>query len=423
MSETRNIVFLGASYAGLSATHYFLKHVYPNLPTSPTVKYKVILVNASPKFYQRHASPRAIASSALMPNDKLFLDIEPGFKQYGDKVQFVVGKATFWNPEKRTVSIKLPSGEETALDYYALVLATGSKTSSLTQSSHGNSHEEIEDALATMSTQVKNAKSIVIAGGGPAGVETAGEIAEFLNGTPGWFQTKPANPKTHITLLTSSSKLLPSLRPAIAKEAEQKLHRLGVEVKYNTKVTSSSASPSQQPDQPSQTKLTLSDSTTLHTDLYIPSIGVTPLSSYVPSHLLDSRGHVLATEGTLRASDLAGPRVYALGDITSFTRGGIPEIQLEVPVLASNMQRDILAAHAGVEVQGKDRIYVPELRELQLVPVGRQGGVGAIWGWRLPSWAVWLIKARDFMVGAGREKVFGEKEGKEVKWVVEGQSG
>jgi hypothetical protein len=32
MSETRNIVFLGASYAGISATHYFLKHVYPSLP-------------------------------------------------------------------------------------------------------------------------------------------------------------------------------------------------------------------------------------------------------------------------------------------------------------------------------------------------------------------------------------------------------
>ena len=49
MTETRNIVFLGASYAGLRATHYFLKHVYPNLPVSPTIKYKVILINASPK--------------------------------------------------------------------------------------------------------------------------------------------------------------------------------------------------------------------------------------------------------------------------------------------------------------------------------------------------------------------------------------
>ncbi|KAM0722446.1 hypothetical protein Q7P37_001887 [Cladosporium fusiforme] len=415
MAETRNIVFLGASYAGLSATHYFLKHVYSNLPTSESIKYKVILVNASPKFFQRHASPRAIASSELMPNDKIFLDIAPGFEQYGDKVQFLVGKATSWDPENRTVSIKEPSGKELLLDYYALVLATGSKTSSLTQSSHGNSHEEIEAALAAISSRVKDVKSIVIAGGGPAGVETAGEIAELLNGTPGWFKSRVTNPKAQITLLTNSDKLLPSLRPAIAKQAEQKLTRLGVQVKYNTKVASSESSSN------NQTKVTLANGTEIFTEIYLPAIGITPLSSYVPAHLLDPRGRVLATEATLRVIPEAGPRVYALGDITSFTRGGIPEIQLEVPVLASNMQRDLLAAH-GEKPQGKDRVYVPELRELQIVPVGRGGGVGAIWGWRVPSWAVWLIKGRDFMVGGGVDKVFGKPEVKEVKWQAEGQT-
>lgn len=415
MAETRNIVFLGASYAGLSATHYFLKHVYPNLPSSPDIKYKVILINASPKFFQRHASPRAIASSELMPNDKIFLDIEPGFKQYGDKVQFLVGKATAWDPENRNLSLTDPSGKTLSLSYYALVLATGSKTSSLTQSSHGNSHEEIQAALATITSQVQTAKSIVIAGGGPAGVETAGEIAELLNGTPGWFQSRPSNPKAQITLLTGSEKLLPSLRASIAKQAEQKLHRLGVEVKYNTKVTSSTPAPN------NQTKLTLSTGSELFTDLYLPSIGITPLSSYIPSHLLDAHGRVLATESTLRVTPEAGPRIYALGDITSFTRGGIPEIQLEVPVLASNMQRDLLASH-GQEPKGGDRTYVPETRELQIVPVGRQGGVGAVWGWRVPSWAVWAIKGRDFMVGGGADKVFGKGEVKEVKWVAEGQT-
>ena len=111
MSETRNIVFLGASYAGLGATHYFLKHVYPRLPTSPTIKYQVILINASPKWYLRHASPRAIANTLLMPNEKIFLDIEPGFKQYGEKAQFLVGKATSWSPEKRVLFITEPSGK------------------------------------------------------------------------------------------------------------------------------------------------------------------------------------------------------------------------------------------------------------------------------------------------------------------------
>jgi len=105
--------------------------------------------------------------------------------------------------------------------------------------------------------------------------------------------------------------------------------------------------------------------------------------------------------------------------------GGIPEIQLEVPVLASNMQRDLLAAHSGglsSKTKGADRIYVPETRELQIVPVGRGGGVGAAWGWRVPSWAVWLIKGRDFMVGGAVDKVYGKPEVKEQKWQAEGQT-
>jgi len=426
MSETRNVVFLGASYAGISATHYFLKHIYPNLPVSATIQYKVILINASPKWYMRHASPRAIASTELMPTEKILLDIEPGFAQYGDKVQFMVGKATSWDPEKRVLFVSRPDlGKEVPVSYHALVLATGSKSASPVWSSYGNGHDEIEAALAEVNTQIKHAKSIVIAGGGPAGVETAGEIAQYLNGTPGWFQKKPANPKAEILLLTSSDKLLPSLRPAIAKQAERKLNRLGVEVKYNTKVLeSSTVADSTNNDTTTKktrtTKLTLSNGSELFTDLYLPALGSTPLTAYIPSHLLDPQSRLLTNESTLRVNPSAGPLVYALGDITSFTHGGIPEIIAEIPVLASNMKRDLLATHTngfGAKPQGKDRIYEPENRELQVVPVGRGGGVGAAYGWRLPSWAVWLIKARDFMVSGGVDRVFGRTEEKEVKWV------
>lgn len=432
MSETRNIVFLGASYAGISAAHYFLKHVYPHLPTSSTIKYKVILINASPKWYVRHASPRAIASSELLPKEKILLDIEPGFAQYGDKVQFLVGKATSWDPEKRVVYVSLPtetsgSGKEVAVGYHALVLATGSKSASPIWSSYGNGHEEIEAALADANTQIKRAKSIVIAGGGPAGVETAGEIAQHLNGTPGWFQKKPKNPKAQITLVTNSAKLLPNLRPAIAKQAERQLNRLGVEVKYNTKVLE--ATPTTDDDENNKTtaqttKLTLYNSTEIYTDLYLPALGSKPLTTYIPSHLLDPQTHLLlTTQSTLRVTPAAGPLVYSLGDTTSFTSNSIVEILAQVPVLASNMKRDLLASHErglGAKPSGKDRVYEPETRELQIVPVGRGGGVGAIYGWKLPSWAVWLIKARDYMVPSATERVFGRTEVKEVKWKGEG---
>jgi hypothetical protein len=177
-----------------------------------------------------------------------------------------------------------------------------------------------------------------------------------------------------------------------------------------TQITSSSPSSSDN----TQTKLTLSNGSELFADLYLPALGSTPLSSYIPTHLLDPHKRLLTTESTLRVHPTAGPLVYALGDITSFTTGGIPEIQSEVPVLASNMKRDLIAAHAGnlsAKPQGIDRTYEPERRELQLVPVGS-----------VPSWAVWLIKGRDYLVGKSVGRLYGEGEVKEVKWLAEGQS-
>lgn len=93
MPETRNILVLGASYAGLGATHYFLRHVYPHLPRVAAIEYKVVLVDASSKMFQRTASPRALVSPELISPEQIFLDIEPGLQQYGDKVRLVQAKA------------------------------------------------------------------------------------------------------------------------------------------------------------------------------------------------------------------------------------------------------------------------------------------------------------------------------------------
>ena len=117
MTETRNIVILGASYAGLGASHYFLKHDYPDLPTDPNVTYKAILIDPSSKFYLRHASPRAIVSKDTIPTDKLFLNIEPGYEQYGDKVEFLQGKATSWDEIARILRIVKADGSEVTIGY------------------------------------------------------------------------------------------------------------------------------------------------------------------------------------------------------------------------------------------------------------------------------------------------------------------
>lgn len=408
MPETRDIVFLGASYAGLGASHYFLRHVYPQLPQDPKIKYKVILVDPSSKHFLRIASPRVIASPDLIPVEKAFLEIEPGYRQYGDKVTLVQAKAISWDEKARTVTLRSSDGEEQTVAYWALVLATGSKTLSPVHSLQGSTHEEIIEALHSTNSEIKKAEHIVLSGGGPTGVETAGEIGETLNGAPGWFSSQPAHPKAKITVITSASKLLPILRQQLSDQAETYLRRVGVEVRYNTKIYSSK-------NKNGKTILTLHDGEEIETDLYLPTIGVQPLSTYAPAHLKDSKGYIVQNNRTLRV-DAAGPRVYAVGDVGSYSNNGILAILDGVPVFGTNIKRDLLAMHSDptAKPQDKDREYVAQTKELQIVPVGRSKGVGAVFGWRVPSWFVWLIKGRDYMVSKAASNIDGSAWAKEA---------
>jgi hypothetical protein len=165
-----------------------------------------------------------------------------------------------------------------------------------------------------------------------------------------------------------------------------------------------------------KTKVILQNGELMFPDVCIPALGFSPLTSYVPSHLLNDKGAVETEESTFRVND-AGPRVRALGDVTSFTRGGILEIMSEAPVLVANLRRGLVAAHEDVNAKpsGSDRIYKPDHRETQLVPIGRSKGVGAVFGWTMPSFAVWVIKGRDYMMPRGVRRIYGKDEEKEPR--------
>ena len=143
------------------------------------------------------------------------------------------------------------------------------------------------------------------------------------------------------------------------------------------------------------------------------------MSEYVPDHLKNERGKVIQNNATLRV-DAAGPRVYAIGDIGTYSADVIPNILDGVPVLETNMKRDLLAAHSDPNAKptGPDREFkqAEEGKEIQVVPVGRSKGVGIVFGWRVPSWFVWIIKGRDYMVPKGPSKIDGSEWAKESIW-------
>lgn len=409
--STETILVLGGAFAGMSTAHYALKHVIPQLPKKEGTSYNVTIVNPSKDFFWRIASPRTAASKELMPYDKMFYPIEPAFAYAKDKFTFVQGKATRVDTAGQTVSVETVTGEQKSIPYAALVIATGVTTPSplFTQTTDRAAQEATYDAFHS---QLKSAKTIVIGGAGPVGVETAGELAEFLNGKPGFLSSAPKNPKAKVTLISAEKKMLPVLRESISKQAEKLLKRLGVEVLYNTKVASTSKT-SDAVD--AKTTIQLSDGKTLEADIYIDATGTRPNTQFLPKEWLDPRNRVECDPKTLRVT-AAGPRVYVVGDCGSYTRGGVVDQYDAIPAMMTNLRTDLIA-HISGEAPGADRHYVPNLKEQQLVPIGTQKGVGAANGMALPSVMVWMIKGRDYMIGMlVQGHLDGKAYAKEGKW-------
>ncbi|RDW66634.1 hypothetical protein BP5796_09383 [Coleophoma crateriformis] len=392
--SAKQIVILGGSYAGVSTAHYLLKHAIPQMPDKAS--YQIVIISASSKVMCRPACPRALISDDMFPQEKLFLDVDKLFEQYdSESFHFIHGAATKLDHVNRTVSIDVADGTTEQIAFYALIIATGSSTPSPLLSLNRD-FESLRASWAAFRKSLPTAKKIVIAGGGPAGIETAAELGEYLNGHAGWFSSKLANPAVSITVVTAGEKILPALRPAIAKKAERYLALVGVSVIKNVRVKSVAPVNAGTDDVATKAVVTLENGETLDADLYIPAVGMRPNTDFVDPSLLSADGRVNNNASTLRL-DQAGPRIYAIGDVASYARPAVHLIFNAVPILCANIKRDLLLASGTKgDLIGGDRIFKEDTRETQLVPIGKKKGVGAAMGFRLPSFMVWLIKGRDY---------------------------
>ncbi|KAI2636761.1 FAD/NAD(P)-binding domain-containing protein [Xylaria nigripes] len=392
--DKKKIVILGGSYGGVSTGHYLLRHVIPKLPDPSS--YQVVLVSTSSQTMGRPAAPRALISDAMFPQEKLFVSITKNFSQYASgSFVFEKGAATALDHENQIISV-LPadSAAETKINYHALIIATGASTPSPLL---GFTRDEkaLKSSWAAFREALPNAEHIVIAGGGPSGVEVAGELGEYLNGRSGWLSSR--EPKVKITLLSGGSRILPYLRPAIAQTAEGYLAKVGVSVVHGKRVKTTVPAEAGVENVASKATLTLDSGEILQADLYIPAKGAVPNTGFVAESLRSSDGRI-NTDTKFRVVG-AGARVYAIGDAASVARPSVPNVQAAVPVVCANIKRDLLlAAGTSAQTVGEDRVFKEDTRETQVVPIGKSKGVGSVMGQRIPSFLVWALKGHDYFL-------------------------
>ena len=392
MSEqTHNIVILGASFAGLKVAHGLLKAL-PALKTQTKKDYKVTIISNTTHFWWSVGAPRAMLKPYPKDNSDSFIPIAQGFKTYpSPSYEIIHAEITCVDTQTQDTIYKLKDGddnvasEEQKIHFDTLVIATGSTGVSPLYALQG-SHVPTLNAYKDVQARLPAAKTVLVVGAGPAGVETAGELGE-LHGK------KTSSPKD-ITILSGRDRLLPDLRPSIGQRAQEILDGMGVKAEHNLRMESFK----QNPD--GKNEISLSDGSIRIVDLLLVATGRTPASSFLPAHLLDTHGRVKVDE-YLRIPSVKS--IYALGDVCSASEkpGGILHLETAAPVTVGN----VIAELGGKE--GKPHKSMTQ-KEMQLVPVGPGGGVGAIFGWWVPSFMVKQIKSKTFFFPKAMQTVQGK---------------
>lgn len=389
--STHNVVILGGSYAGIGIAHGLLKAL-PGLKSSTNKNYKVTMISNSTHFWFSVGAPRAMLKPYPKDNMDSFLPISKGFTSYSsDLFEFVHAEITGLETGKREVIYKLKdstenlvTGEKT-LHFDTLVVATGSGGESPLYALQG-SHIPTLNAYKDVQARLPSAKTVMVVGGGAAGAETAGELGDMHG-------KKTSSPKD-ITILSGSERLLPALRKSIGERAQEVLEAMGVNVVHNIRLKDSKQASD------GKTEITLSDGSSRTVDLLLVATGRKPASSFLPSSLLTADGHVTVDEYQ-RIPSISS--AFAVGDITTSSNnpGGLIHMQTAVPTTSGN----IIAALSG---KGNGKVFKPmTTKESQLVPLGPNNGVGAVFGWWLPAFAVKMIKSKNFMFPNAAKTVMG----------------
>lgn len=227
---------------------------------------------------------------------------------------------------------------ETKQAYDILVIATGTRTiGDLPWKSSQDGYQATKDILDKYRDLVKSSKSIVVAGGGPTGVETAGELG-FEYG-----KTK------EITLITSAAELCHDCFPInVSQFAEKELLKLHVKITKGVRVTDS------KPTADGKTELTLDNGETKTVDLYLPTVGMLPNSEFIPKALLDDKGYV-AVDEFLRVKTVKD--VWAVGDISNLDPAQIIYLNKQITAIAKNLDLVIKGKEPVAYKSGGDRKF------------------------------------------------------------------
>ena len=240
-SDTRHrVVIIGSGFGGLNAAKYLKR-----ADVDVTLVAKTTSHLFQPLLYQ--LATGILSTGDIAPTTRLIL-------KKNKNCQVLLGEVEELDLINKTVTSRLMA-TETVLPFDSLIVAAGAQ-----QNYFGNDHfatfapgmKTIDDALelrgrimgafeaaevTTDPAERTRRLTFVVVGGGPTGVELAGQIAELAQRTlPGAFRTIDPT-ECRVMLFDGSPFVLSPMGENLGRKAQDRLEKMGVEVHGNSVVT------------------------------------------------------------------------------------------------------------------------------------------------------------------------------------------
>jgi NADH:quinone reductase (non-electrogenic) len=217
--------------------------------------------------------------------------------------------------------------------------------------------------------------TLVVAGGGFAGVETVAGVNDFLHHAIRWYPNLRAD-ELRLVLVHSGELILPELGPELGAYAQQKLAARGVEIVTGARVTAYD-----------EGRVRLADGSSVECDTLVWTAGTSPNPLLAGLPGCDARGRLVA-DATLRVSGPHG--LWALGDAASVTD---PATGRPYPPTAQHALRQgrALARNLEAALLGKPLAPFRFRSPGALAAIGRRTGVARIFGVNFSGFLAWWM--------------------------------
>jgi NADH:ubiquinone reductase (H+-translocating) len=234
-----------------------------------------------------------------------------------------------------------------------------------------NSHEK---------NKTESLLTFIIVGGGFAGVETAGELNDFLRDAVNDYYHNIEPKDIQVIIIQSGNRLLPEMSEELAEFAMQKLIKSGVKVILNARVIGATAN-----------SVKLKDGRTISTNTIIWSGGVAsnPITEELPCEHDKKSGRIVVD----KSLEVQGyPGVFAIGDCAFIID---PNTGNPYPPTAQHAIREgtVVANNTISLIEGKaenKKVFDYKTKGM-MASIGKRNGIGSILGLEVQGFIAWWI--------------------------------